>query len=191
MSQKPNKYVDFTLIARKTVPNVPRQVAIEAKIFFKDCFREGGFTDRSFQPWRERVSPLGGKKILIGKGNTENLMQSIRTLEQSRAQVRTGTDLPYAEIHNEGGTITVTPAMKKFWWAKYYEFAGKRKTLKNGAQSASKANKAVNAKAQYCRNMALMKVGAKIKIPRRQFIGESQTLMRQLDKWLVEQIEKL
>lgn len=30
------------------------------------------------------------------------------------------SDLPYAEIHNEGGEVIVTAKMKKFFWHKYY-----------------------------------------------------------------------
>ena len=166
-------------------------VAVEAKKFFKESFVKEGFTDRSFEAWKKRVSPLGGKKILIGAGNTMNLMQSIRTLEQTKRRVRTGTELASAQIHNEGGTITVTEKMKKFWWAKYYEFAGKLKTRKDGTTSRAKGNLLVNAKAEYCRNMALMKVGSKIRIPKRRFIGESATLMAQLDAWLRGEIEKM
>jgi hypothetical protein len=36
--------------------------------------------------------------------------------------------------------------------------------------------------------MALMKAGAKIKIPQRQFMGESQTLMNNLDRILQTKI---
>ena len=39
--------------------------------------------------------------------------------------------------------------------------------------------------------MALMKVGSKIRIPKRRFIGESATLMAQLDAWLRGEIEKM
>lgn len=166
-------------------------VAVEAKKFFRESFVIGGFTDRSFSAWKQRISPLGGKKILIGKDNTMNLRNSIRTLELTPKIVRTGTELPYGEIHNSGGTITVTENMKKFWWAQYYEFSGHIKKLKNGQSSRSKSNLLVNAKAEYCRNMALMKVGKKIKIPQRQFIGESHTLMGQLDEWLISEIDKM
>lgn len=188
---KANKTPDFSLVAKKLQKDQSRMVAVEAKKFFKESFVKGGFTDRSFSPWKQRVGPLGGKKILIGQGNTMNLMQSIRTLELSPTKVRTGTDLVYGEIHNEGGTITVTRNMKKFWWAKYYEYAGSVRKLKNGKISQAKGNLKTNAKAEFCRNMALMKVGAKIRIPKRQYIGESHTLMKLLDDWLMGEIENI
>lgn len=189
MAQR-NKPPNFSLHAKKIIKERPRMVAIESQKFFKDSFVKGGFTDDAFQPWQKRKSPLGGKKVLIGKDNTMNLLQSIRTLEESEKRVRTGTDLVYAETHNEGAEITVTAKMKKFWWAKYYEFAGKIKKTKGGKVSQSKANLLTNAKAEYCKAMALMKVGSKVKIPKRQFIGESRTLIKQFEEWFAKQIDE-
>ena len=83
-------------------------VAVEAKKFFKESFVKEGFTDRSFEAWKKRVSPLGGKKILIGAGNTMNLMQSIRTLEQTKRRVRTGTELAYAPVSYTHLTLPTT-----------------------------------------------------------------------------------
>ena len=165
-------------------------VAVESQKFFMDGFRKGGWTDKSFQPWQARKSPLGGKKILIGKDNTMNLMQSIQALEENESRVRVGSELEYAETHNEGASITVTANMKKFWWAKYYELSGKVKTTSRGRTSKSKTNLRANAKAEYCRHMALMKVGTKIKIPKRQFIGESKTLLDEFEKWFADEVAK-
>lgn len=168
-------------------------VAIESAKFFKESFVKGGYTDESFRPWMQRTSPLGGKKILIGGGggNTMNLMQSIKPLEENEKRVRTGTELAYGEIHNEGGTITVTKKMKKFWWAKYYEFAANVKMNKGGkSMRITKNNRKWGAKAEYCRNMALMKVGAKLTIPKRQYLGESKTLLKQFEQWWENEIEK-
>lgn len=189
-----NKPPSFSMMADKIKKERPRMVAIEAKKFFKESFVKGGWTDRAYQPWVKRTSPLGGKKILIGGAgaNTMNLMQSIRTLEESDSRVRTGTDLIYSEIHNEGGTITVTAKMKKFWWAKYYEFAKKTKTNKDGkSMRITKANREFGTKAEFCKAMALMKIGKKIKIPKRQYLGESATLMKQFEEWFTGEIEKL
>ncbi|MDU1892745.1 MAG: hypothetical protein E6767_18855 [Dysgonomonas sp.] len=186
-----NKPPDFLVQAKKILQQRPRMVAIESQKFFKDCFQKGGFTDEAFLSWKERLSPLGGKKVLIGKDNTMNLMQSIRVLEEGEERVRVGTDLVYAETHNEGAQITVTDKMKKFWWAMYYEFAGKVRRTQNGRISQSRANLIVNAKAEYCKNMALMKVGSKVKIPKRQFIGESKTLMKQFEEWWEGEMDKL
>lgn len=187
-----NKTPDFQAIAKELLEKRPVMVAVESQKFFKECFVKEGWTDNGFQPWQKRISPLGGNKILIGGAgaNAMNLMQSIRTLYQSADRVSTGTTLSYARYHNNGATATVTAQSKKYWWAMYYKFAGKQAKTKTGKLSKSAKNLAVNAKAEYCKNMALMKVGSKIKIPRRQFIGESQTLLSQFELWWQNEIKK-
>jgi phage gpG-like protein len=152
--------------------------AVESVKFFKNSFVKGGFTDTSFTEWAGKQSPIGGKKIMY---NTGALMQSIQKTEESTQRVVISSDTVYSEIHNDGGTITVTAQMKKYWWAQYIKFSGKTKTTKGGKQSKSKDNQRTNAKAEFCKRMALMKIGSKIKIPQRQFMGESQTLMNELD----------
>ena len=79
--------------------------------------------------------------------------------------------MPYAGIHNQGGTITVTAKMRSFFWAMYYKASGKVKTKKDGTRSKSKAAERFSAEAEYWKSLALMKVGAKIKITKRQVIG--------------------
>ena len=54
------------------------------------------------------------------------------------------SQVPYSEIHNEGGTIVVTEQMKKFFWSKYYEFAGKVTHTTNGEQRRTKSNKKIS-----------------------------------------------
>ena len=167
----------------KVKSKMPRKVAVKAKNFFKDGFAKGGFTDESFQEWQKGISPLA-RKTMYNKGDLQN---SIRSFQESEERVEVGTELHYAKIHNEGGTITVTPKMKKYWWAKYREYAGSITYTKKGKVSA-KGRKA-NEKAEFCKRMALMKVGSKIKIPKRQFIGESDTLMKQLNEQFIDNIE--
>lgn len=71
------------------------------------------------------------------------------------------SSLPYASIHNTGGEITVTPNMKKFFWAMFYKNGGK--VLKEDDLSTE---------AKQWKYLAMIKVGTKLKIPKRQFIGD-------------------
>lgn len=170
--EKTNKTPDFLSFATKIKGEAARYAAVEAKKFFKECFVKGGWTGSSFQAWKARKSPVG-RKLMYNEGS---LMNSIRTFRETDDLVETGTKSSYGNIHNEGGEIIVTPKMKKFFWAKYYETAGARR-------------KNVGNIAEFYRRMALMRVGSKIKIPKRQFIGESKVFMRQLDEWLKNTIE--
>ena len=129
---------------------------------------------------------MAGKRTMYGKGI---LMQSVRKTEQNKQRivVESGTD--YSEIQNNGGTITVTAQMKSFFWAKFYELSGKVKQTSTGKISRSKSNVKSSAKAEFCRRMALMKVGTKIKIPQRQFMGNSQTMMNMFDTFYQGQVD--
>lgn len=179
-----NKYPDFLGIFMKIKRKAPRKVAVKSKNFFKESFAKGGFTDVSFQEWPKTTNPLA-RKTMYNKGDLQN---SIRSIQETKERVEVGTEIQYAKIHNEGGAITVTPALKAHFWKEYYKHMGNVKLGKRGGILASSAK--TNAKAQYCKNIALKKVGSKIKISKRQFIGESETLMRQLNDLFIDAVEK-
>ena len=74
-------------------------------------------------------------------------------------RLRFTTSEPYAAIHNEGGTITVTKQMNAFFWAKF----------KDTGQP-------------HWKRLALVKVGSKLTIPKRQFIGTSPEVERAIEQ---------
>jgi phage gpG-like protein len=86
------------------------------------------------------------------------------------------SSLPYASIHNEGGTIKVTTAMKKYFWAMYYQASGAITTTSTGKASKSKKNTLLTAEAAYWKSLALIKVGSKLTIKKRQFMGSHPTV---------------
>lgn len=185
MSQQ-NDIPNFRQIANELKQNASRYAASEAVKFFKDSFVKGGFTDASFQKWQQTNNPLAGKHTMYKRGN---LMRGVHKESATTSKVVVVNNEPHADIHNSGGTITVTAQMKKFFWAKYYEQVGKVTTNKQGAVSLNKTNRAIGAKAMFCKRMALMPVGSKIKIPKRQFMGNSVTLMKNFDSWFSDTIK--
>ena len=107
--------------------------------------------DRNFQrkaffdrSWSSRKMNSKGSLLMV----TGKLRRSIRSSIDANC-VKWETSEAYAYIHNYGGTITVTAKMKKFFWYKY-------KATRN----------------EDWKWMALMKVGSKITIPQRQFLGD-------------------
>jgi len=175
-----NNVPNFRQISNELKKNASRYAASESVIFFKESFVKGGFTDSSFQKWQQPNNPLAGKRSMYISGN---LMRSIKKLSATMDKVVVIADSDNAEIHNSGGFIIVTAQMKKYFWAKYYEFVGKVPTNKQGAVSLNKSNKSLGAKAMFCKRMALMPVGSKIKIPKHQFMGDSKTLMNNFNDW--------
>ena len=173
-----NDVPNFSAMAKDLTNNAQRYAGSESVKFFKESFVKEGFTDASFTAWKKTTNPMAGKRTLYNKGI---LMQSIRKVEQNKQRIVVESDTDYSEIQNNGGTITVTLQMKRFFWAKFYELSGKVKQTSTGKASRSKSNVKTSGKAEFCRRMALMKVGSKIKIPKRQFMGNSQTMMNQFD----------
>lgn len=181
-----NTVPDFLAMAKDLTANAQRYAGSESVKFFKESFVKQGFTDSSFKAWPKTTNPMAGKRTMYGKGI---LMQSVRKVEQNKQRIVVESDTDYSEIQNNGGTITVTAQMKRFFWAKYYELSGKVKKTSTGKVSRSKSNVKSSAKAEFCKRMALMKVGTKIKIPQRQFMGNSQTMMNQFDTFWHGQVD--
>lgn len=180
MAQK-NPVPNFRQMANELRKNASRYAASESVKFFKESFVKGGFTDASFQQWQQTNNPLAGKRTMYKSGD---LMRSVKKQTATLERVVVIADSEYAEIHNSGGTITVTAQMKKYFWAKYYEFSnGKVYNVRTRRERNTKRNRSLSAKAEFCKRMALMPVGAKIKIPKHQFMGNSQTMMRNFDEW--------
>lgn len=78
----------------------------EAKNFFVASFRKQGFENRSVEHWkpRKKEDNRKGRAILVDSGD---LRRSIirEPVNKSQLKVKISTDLPYAKIHNEGGTM--------------------------------------------------------------------------------------
>ncbi|MDW8348364.1 MAG: phage morphogenesis protein, partial [Bacteroidia bacterium] len=103
--------------------------------------------------------------------------------------VEIGSDLDYAKPHNEGEEIAITPQMRKFFWAKYYEATKRIKTTKKGTVSQSKSNLQISSDAQFWKNMAVKQ--SPIKIPRRQFIGDSKRLRKVILSVIERELKKI
>lgn len=129
-------------------------IGVEAVNHFKSNFAAEGFDGNK---WAARKTKLRlNKKVLTGQGSGDHLGDSIDYRVDGNTTV-IYTDKPYGQIHNEGGEITVTPKMKKFFWAKSME-----------AKEAGDTD----LQEQY-KWMALSKT---ITIKQRQFMGESSAL---------------
>lgn len=139
------------------------------------------FRQQSFfgTPWAKPKNPgKGGQKILYKSGDLQDGFHSSVQGES----IRITNSYPYASIHNEGGDITVSAQMKKFFWAMYYKASGGMGKTKTGTPGNNKRNRDLSSEAGYWKSLALMKAGAKIHIPQRQFIGEHPQLDAAIEK---------
>lgn len=149
--------------------NMLEDIRVELADEFDRNFERGSFFGE--EKWPKSTRP-GAKTPLIDSGA---LRRSVRGTVR-RNTVQFSSSLPYASIHNEGGTLTVTTRMKKYFWAKYRQATGSLSTTKTGKVSRSKRNLRLSDLAQFYKAMALKKAGSKIEIPRRQFLGHHQSL---------------
>lgn len=150
---------------QETIDELPRIVGVIATRFFQENFERQGFPEQgTVNKWKPRLpkSPRNDRPILIDTGT---LRDSIRYwLVQGAVEV--GVDLgkvPYAQIHNEGGTITITEKMRKFFWAKYHE------TFNDMWKALALTNK------------------TEISMPKRQYMG----LTPDLEKEIITQIKAM
>lgn len=111
-------------IEREVRDRLPRKVGIVAVNHFKQNFRDAGWRDDGLHPWKTtRRQREGGPdaKYTPLTSRRDHLMRSIQYSSQP-GQVTVTNPVPYAAIHNNGGTInthpSVTKRMRRFAWAK-------------------------------------------------------------------------
>lgn len=163
------------------VREIFRRILLDIQVDLGDEFdqnfeRQGFFSEA----WQRRKSPTRpGGHILVDTGG---LRRSIRS-EIRESSIVFVSDHPAASIHNEGGEIVVTAKMKRFFWYKYYSATGSFGRRKDGTLRRDKRTRQLTSEADFWKAMALMRVGNKIRIPQRKFLGSSpevETAVRQI-----------
>ncbi|RXE74696.1 phage virion morphogenesis protein [uncultured Muribaculum sp.] len=166
------------------IKNILRDIQVEMTDEFDRNFERQAFFSEA---WQRRKSPTRpGGHILVDTGG---LRRSIRSYETENSIVFR-TEHPAAAIHNEGGEIKVTAKMKRFFWHKYYDTSGSFGRRKDGSLRKDKRTVQLSTEAEFWKFMALMKVGTKIRIPRRRFLGTApeveQTVRQIIEENLTE-----
>lgn len=179
---------------------MPVKVGRIAKDHFQDNFRQGGFQDNGTQEWQRKKHPDKYGPLMSSR---QNLYGSIY-YHPDDYRVTVGTSVPYAEIHNEGGDIVVTERMKRFFRAKAYEAAGTFGRKKTNGTTPKKQTPisdrqfyawmhtaTLTPEAEFWCALSMKPVGATIKIPKRQFIGESLELTDKINNTIETEINKI
>jgi phage gpG-like protein len=135
--------------------------------FDNEGWTEGGATEK----WKARTTTWQTNKVLTKRALLRN---SIRARSEE-GKVVIGIDIstiPYAQIHNEGGEIAVTPKMRKYFLAMFMKL---RSTA--GTQEAL-----------FWLHMSRAK---KIVIPKRPYLGFNKDLIQILSEIITEQFNEL
>lgn len=138
-------------------------VAVEAADEFDRNFERKAFFN---QHWPAAKMHNSRGSLL---NRTGSLRRSIRYTISS-GNIRFTSSLPYASIHNQGGEIIVTAKMKKYFWAMHYKTSG--------------------TEAEKWKSLALMPLGHRIKIQKRQFIGNHPDITKAVKKIVDENVKR-
>ncbi|KAA6347833.1 hypothetical protein EZS27_004698 [termite gut metagenome] len=160
---------------------LPIKVGNLAKAHFQDNIRQESFTNNGKHPWpKTKRQQAGGKYAAENYGallsSRNHLYSSIKYIPSDYG-VKVSNELKYAPLHNWGGTThpNVTPKMRKWAWRNYFEQTG----IKKSDSKKEKKEKAESASdnAKKWKALALTKKEKlDVKIPQRQFLGESKEL---------------
>lgn len=136
------------------------EAGIIAVKFTKERFRGKNWVDKQRNPWKPRKKKDKGS--LLAKSG--RLKRSIRKLSSGRFYVFIGTDVAYAQIHNEGGEINQSVNVR--------------------------AHNRGNGRKRKVHRVRAHRRKMKAKIPQRQFLGESALLVRRIERHMYKQVNK-
>jgi phage gpG-like protein len=180
-------------IEKEVSDRLPREVGVTAVNFFRQNFRDAGWRDNGLHPWKKTLRQQGKGTDAEYKPLTsrrDHLMRSIQYEKTAPGEVTITDPVPYAAIHNEGGTInthpSVTSKMRRFAWAKAYSLAG--------IKGKGRLPKELPPEAAKWRALALTKksrLNITAHIPKRQFMGESHELMQKINNIINQSLNRI
>lgn len=170
---------------------LPVKIGAKAKAIFQENFRKSGFQDGGLQAWKVTRRQLTGKGADAGRGpllSSRQVLYKSISYSPERGAVTIYSSVKYAAIHNEGGTVVthprITPKMRRFAWAKYYESGGGAK-----GQKGRETGDAAMWKAMALTKKATLTV--RVNIPQRRFIGPSRDLTSAAEKIITTEVGKI
>ncbi|WP_346236143.1 phage virion morphogenesis protein [Niabella insulamsoli] len=155
-----------------------KDISVELTDEFDRNFERKGFFNES---WKATKWANSKGSLMMRSGG---LRRSVKN-QVSDDSISWTSSRPDAILHNNGGEITVTAKMKRFFWAMYYKASG--------AAGKGKSKRAITLTQEAARwkSLALMKVGSKMKIPKRQFIGSHPQVDKTIKEITDEHVNKL
>ena len=177
---------------------MPVAVGRMAKDHFQDNFYRGGFVNGGLHPWPKTKRQLsGGKRAADNYGallsGGKHLFNSINYVPADY-RVRVFNDLAYAPVHNWGGMVhpTVTDKMRKYAWRQFYKAAGIRKNMSQKTKRKKIGALAPNSEAMMWKRLALTKKSKlNVRIPQRQFLGDSKELTGKINERIEKEIRNI
>lgn len=178
----------------RAAEKLPSKIGNDVVNHLKDNIRNGGFEGSTYPPVLR--STLGFRDGAYGPllSRTNNLLSSIRYEQSGPYKVRIFVNdktAPYGIYQNAGAEATVTEKSKRYFWHKYYEIAGSIATIDKGAVRKSKRNISLSSEASFWKNMALKRIGSRIRIPQRQFFEKSAQVEHLVNERIKKDMEQI
>lgn len=181
-------------IEREVADRLPRRVGVAAVNHFRQNFRDAGWRDGGLHPWKKTRRQMEGKgtdaRYTPLTSRRDHLMRSIQYETPRPGEVAVTNPVPYAAIHNEGGTVrshpAVTPKMRRMAWARVYALCG--------VKGKGRLPRRLPPEARKWRALALTRkahLDITARMPRRRFMGESRELRLKVDALIHETLEKI
>lgn len=158
---------EFEREAQQRLKHFPVIAASTAENFFKDRFRTQDWTDTTTEPWKkisDKAKRNKGRAILTDTGD---LKRSIRIIKSDWSSVQVGTNLPYAEKHNNG-------------------FRGIEQVKSHNRKIKKAFGKRIKPKQVVVRSHA-----RKVNMPQRKFIGNSVVLNNKIEREFILELNKI
>ncbi|WP_027394188.1 phage virion morphogenesis protein [Aquimarina latercula] len=153
----PNDIIKKLNAVSKSIDRMPSRAAVIAVNFSKERFVRKNWVDSSRKPWKKRQNERARGSLM---NRTGRLKRSIRKISVGKEHIIIGTDVPFAELHNEGGTVEKTVTVR--------EHSRKiTRGRKGGNTTVSSHSRKMN-----------------LSMPQRQFIGESGVLLRRVERMI-------
>ena len=175
------RIVDNLIKARKALPSEIGTVMVR---FSKDRFKDQAWQDNARKPWvaRKKRREGGKRKSQTLLVDTGRLKRSIRKVSVSQTDIVIGTDVPYAEIHNNGGKITTVASVKSF--------TKKAHTRKAHTRTRKGNTESIEAQRVQSHRVKARQRKMNITIKQRQFMGNSTTLAKEIEDLIIQRFEK-
>lgn len=169
-------------LQKALISTVPKRLAADGQRHFMNSFRNQGFTDARLVLWPRLKKPRTSKgkplqgRILKGRGLLANSIRVVRANWNSIQIAAGGPQVPYAKIHNEGGTIEGTASVRSHQRREHPVQTRAGRRIRRGGPVAGHTRKMLTY------------------MPKRQYMGRSkmldQTMRETILKTVVETLVK-
>ena len=171
--------------AEDFLKSIIQDIEVDLTQEFDKNFERKAFFNKK---WPQTKHTYSRGSLLLRSGR---LRRSVRS-RNTTGQISWSSNLPYASLHNEGGEIIVNQKMKRFFWAMFYKSNNAIVyNVRKKAAANTKRNRSLSTEANKWKALALLKIGTKLTIDQRQYIGWHPEVDRRIKRVVDYHIQQL